>query len=74
MQKNIVGHSLYLQVLVGLNERFTVGDHDFSRESIIPSVVLNISIPETASESVYTGRKVTVTLKDAVFQASDAFR
>lgn len=73
MQKNIVGHSLYLQVLVGLNERFTVGDHDFSRGSIIPSVVLNISIPETASESVYTG-KVTVTLKDAVFQASDAFR
>lgn len=56
-----------MQVLVGLNESFEVADHDFSRGSITPSVVLDVSTPEKAEESFYDG-KVRVILKDAVFQ------
>lgn len=61
------------QVIVGLNEKFTVADHDFSRGSIIPSVTLNVNLPTEPSESFYDG-KVSVILKDAVFQPSSAFR
>lgn len=50
-----------------------VGDHDFSRGSLVPSVALNIQIPTKASESFYTG-EVTMTLKDGVFQPSDPNR
>lgn len=50
-----------------------MADHDFSRGSITPSVTLNIDIPTEPVESFYHG-KVTVTLKDSVFQASDPFR
>ena len=56
-----------LQVLVGLNETFQVADHDFSKASFTPSVVLDVSIPEKVTDSWYEG-EVTVTLKDAVFQ------
>lgn len=56
-----------------MNETFTVGDHDFSRGSIIPSVSLKVDIPEKVSESFYHGQ-VFVALKDAVFEPSDAFR
>lgn len=34
------------QVIVSNTETFAVGDHDFTRFSIIPSVVLQVDIPE----------------------------
>ena len=34
------------QVLVTEDERFIVGDHDFTKSSIIPSVCFVITIPE----------------------------
>ena len=62
-----------LQVLVGLNDRFTVSDHDFSRASLIPSVTLHLDIPEEHNGSWYDGVP-HVSLKDAVFQASSPRR
>lgn len=56
-----------------MNETFQVGDHDFSRGSLIPSVTMRIDIPDSSSESFYSGQ-VHVALKDAVFQASNPFR
>ena len=43
------------QVLVGPNEMFEVGDHDFTNFSIIPSVSFMIKIPETNDDSWYDG-------------------
>ena len=60
-------------VLVGLNEKLVVGDHDFTRFSITPSVNFEISIPETIEETFYHG-KVFVGLKDATFQHSSPIR
>ncbi|XP_033749002.1 uncharacterized protein LOC117333692 [Pecten maximus] len=49
-------------------------DHDISSKgSITPSVCLNVAIPEERDGSFYTG-SVTVTYKDAIFQASSPFR
>ena len=39
------------QGLVGLNEKLVVGDHDFTKLSLVPSVNFIINIPE----SVYRG-------------------
>ena len=55
------------EVIVSLNETFAVGDHDFTRFSIIPSVVFHLDIPDSFEGSWYTG-KVLVCLKDAVFK------
>ena len=60
-------------MIVGLNDSFQVADHDFSRGSLIPSVSLEIEIPETASESFYNGT-VYVAVKDAVFKPSSPCR
>ena len=61
------------RVLVAENKTFEVGDHDFTRFSIIPSVSFVITIPETIEGSFYEG-KVHVGYKDAVFQPSSALR
>ena len=58
-------------VLVGPYETFEVGDHDFTKFSIIPSVSFVIKIPETVEGSWYEG-EVHVGYKDAVFQPSSA--
>ena len=42
-------------VVVGLNESFQVGDHDFSRISITPSVSFLVKIPESIEGSFYIG-------------------
>ena len=34
------------RVMVGLDSSFQVGDHDFTRHSIIPSVCFLVNIPE----------------------------
>lgn len=42
-------------MVVGINDVFTVGDHDFSRTSLTPSVTLVITIPEKIDDSFYRG-------------------
>ena len=61
------------QVIVSQTEEFVVADHDFTRFSIIPSVVLQVNIPEQFEGSWYHG-KVMVGLKEAVFQSSSPLR
>ena len=61
------------QVIVSENETFAVGDHDFTKFSITPSVVLDVEIPDKFEGSWYTGQ-VFVGLKDAVFQSSSPLR
>ena len=46
---------------------FCVGDHDFTKFSIVPSVTFFFDIPESIELSWYTGH-VIVGLKDAVFE------
>ena len=43
------------RVIVRSDEFFTVGDHDFTRFSLIPSVVFILKIPEEISDSWYSG-------------------
>ena len=57
------------KVIVAHDTSFEVGDHDFTKFSLIPSVVLRVDIPEDVSESWYHGQ-VTITLKDAAFEPS----
>ncbi len=44
------------RVLVREDEWFTVGDHDFTKFSIVPSVVFIINIPEVISDSWFSGK------------------
>ena len=60
------------RVLVSMEKSFQVGDHDFTKFSVIPSVILVLDIPHTISDSWYDG-KVYVGVKDAVFQPSSPF-
>ncbi|ESP00199.1 hypothetical protein LOTGIDRAFT_173358 [Lottia gigantea] len=49
-------------------------DHDvLQKGSIVPSVILDISIPDVTEESFYRGQ-VSLTLKDSVFEASSPNR
>ena len=50
-----------------------VGDHDFTRNSLTPSVALFIEIPESINGSFNHGQ-VCVGIKDSVFEASSAYR
>ena len=59
------------RVKVGTN--FKVGDHDFTKFSTIPSVVLQNQIPENVSSSWYCGQ-VYVTLKEGATEPSSPFR
>ena len=59
------------RVIVSQGTLLQVGDHDFTRFSLIPSVVLMIDIPSDISGSLYHGQ-VCVSLKDAVFEPSSA--
>ena len=61
------------QVIVSQTETFAVGDHDFTRFSIIPSVALQVEIPEKFEGSWYHG-KILVGIKDAVYQSSSPLR
>ena len=56
-----------------MNETFVVGDHDFTRFSLIPSVVVVVNIPESFEGSWYSGQ-VHVGFKDAVFKPSSPIR
>ena len=61
------------KVLVSVNKSFMVGDHDFTRNSLTPSVALFIEIPESINGSFYHGQ-VCVGVKDSVFEASSTYR
>ncbi len=61
------------EVLVAMGTRFEVGDHDFTKLSIIPSVILKLDIPENIEGSWYSGN-VSVGLKEHTFQPSSAIR
>ena len=43
-------------VLVGLNEKMVVGDHDFTKFTLTPSVNFLIDIPESIEGSFYCGK------------------
>ena len=61
------------QVVVSLNQSFQVGDHDFSCFSLIPSVNLEVHIPDSIDGSWYQG-KVFIGFKDAAFEVSSPVR
>ena len=49
-------------------------DHDVKKRGhIIPSVILDVDIPDNSSDSFYRGQ-VNVSLKDSVFSPSNSFR
>ena len=53
------------QVLVSMGQTFQVADHEFSKMTLTPSVVLDLEVPATIEGSFYGG-KVHVALKDSV--------
>lgn len=57
------------QVLVGLNQKLVVGDHDFTKLSLVPSVNFIVNIPDSIEGTFYSG-KVFVGLKNSAFQNS----
>ena len=44
------------RVLVSMTKSFRVGDHNFTKFSVIPSVILVLNIPHTNSDSWYDGQ------------------
>ena len=58
---------------MSLQKRFEVGDHDFSKFSLTPSVAFVIDIPETVDGSFYRG-DVFVGLKENAFEPSNPVR
>jgi hypothetical protein len=56
-----------------MNEVFSVGDHDFTKFGLIPSVILLVDIPSAIEDSFYTGQ-VLIGLKDPIYEASSPFR
>ena len=56
------------QVVVSLKQSFQVGDHDFSRFSLIPSVNLEVNIAESIDRLWYQG-KVFIGFKEAAYEA-----
>ena len=52
---------------------FVVGDHDFCKFSVVPSVSFEIDMPENLDESWYRGT-VHVGYKDAVHEPSSPLR
>ena len=62
------------QVIVSSQSTFAVvGDHDFTKFSFIPSVILLIDIPDSIEGSWYRG-DVFIGVKDAVFEPSSPMR
>ena len=61
------------QVLVPSGSQLLAGDHDFTKFSVIPSVVLLTEIPEEFSGSWYSGQ-VFVMLKEGAFEPSSPAR
>ena len=61
------------EVVVGSNSSFQVGDHDFTKAKVTPSVTLVCDVPESLDETFYHGN-VHVCYKDTIFQPSSPYR
>ena len=61
------------RVLTVAGSSFLVGDHNFTKVSLVPSVVLDIPIPDDVSESWYSGN-VHIGLKEGTFEPSSPLR
>ena len=61
------------RVLVYAGAFFEIGDHDFTKFSLIPSVALVNDIPSALEDSWYRGQ-VIVTLKKGAFEPSSPLR
>ena len=61
------------QVIVPVGSQLLAADHDFTKFSIVPSVILCTDIPEEISGSWYDG-KVMVMLKEGAFEPYSAAR
>ena len=61
------------RVIVCARMTFEVGDHDFTKFSIVLSVTMFVDIPNNIHDSWYRGQ-VMVGFKDAVFEASSPMR
>uniref|UniRef100_A0A1X7TME8 Uncharacterized protein n=1 Tax=Amphimedon queenslandica TaxID=400682 RepID=A0A1X7TME8_AMPQE len=61
------------KVSVRSDETLAVGDHNFTKFSVIPSVIFSIDIPDEISESWYKGA-VFVGVKDLIYEPSSPFR
>jgi hypothetical protein len=60
--------------IVPMNSQLSCLDHDVQcKGSLTPSVILDVDIPESLSDSFYQGQ-VSLTMKDSVFQPSTPFR
>ena len=55
--------------MVSVRKAFAVGDHDFAKCSLIPSVALVCDITDDIGGSFFAGH-VHVALKDSAFEAS----
>ena len=62
------------QVVVSTDAPFCVGDHDFTKAKIVPSVTLLCNVLEKITDSFYSGGKVQVTLKGGIFEPSFPLR
>ena len=61
------------KVIVHAGTTFEVGDHDFTKFSIVPSVAMIVDIPNDIHESWYQSQ-VMVGFKNAAFEASSPIR
>ena len=61
------------RVLVRSGTYCEVGDHDFTKSSMTPSVALVVDIPDKIEDSWYAGQ-VFVGYKDSTFEPSSPFR
>ena len=57
------------RIIVSNHERMVVGDHDFTKFSVIPSVIFEVDMPDTISGNWYSGQ-VYIGIKDATFEPS----
>ncbi len=61
------------EVIVSMNDTLAVGDHDFTKFSLIPSVVFVVDIPESMETGSWYAGDVVVGLKDAIYEPSSLF-
>ena len=70
---SVAAAELGRRVIVRAETTFEVGDHDFTKFSIILSLTMFVGIPNNIHDSWYRGQ-VMVGFKDAVFEASSPMR
>ena len=62
------------KVIVAMSgKKFAVADHDFTKFSVIPSVIVHCDVPDSIDELFYRGQ-VLVGIKDAVMESSSPLR